>query len=131
MLAISCSEELVSSSEDACWGAPPAIGCDACATCAAEALAFSDSCASRLATSVIRRDTLLEGVKRIERWIRRLQRERICDADIDPWATALALHAMNVSVAYDHLVHRNAPEETEALLRATMRIWCATLGLRR
>jgi AcrR family transcriptional regulator len=78
-----------------------------------------------------RRDTLVVGVKRIERWIRRLQREGVSDADLDPWATALALHAMNVSVAYDHLVHRNAPEETEALLRATMRIWCATLGLRR
>jgi AcrR family transcriptional regulator len=78
-----------------------------------------------------RRDALIVGVKRIERWIRRLQREGICDPDIDPWPTALALNAMNVSVAYDHLVHRNAPEESELLLEATLRIWSATLGLRR
>jgi AcrR family transcriptional regulator len=78
----------------------------------------------------VRRDMLIVGVKRIERWIRRLQDAGICPANVDPWATAQALHAMNVSVAYDHLVHRNAPDETEVLLRATTRIWCATLGLR-
>jgi AcrR family transcriptional regulator len=78
-----------------------------------------------------RREVLVVGVKRIERWIRWLQREGICDPAVDPWPTALALHAMNVSVAYDHLVHRNAPEETETLLRASMRIWAATLGLLR
>jgi AcrR family transcriptional regulator len=78
----------------------------------------------------VRRDTLIVGVKRIERWIRALQSAGICPAQVAPWPTAQALHAMNVSVAYDHLVHRNAPEETEVLLRATTRIWCATLGLR-
>jgi hypothetical protein len=38
---------------------------------------------------------------------------------------------MNVSVAYDHLVYRDAPEETETLVQATTRIWCATVGLKR
>ena len=78
-----------------------------------------------------RREILIVGVKRIERWILRLQRDGTCDPRVDAWSTALALHAMNVSVAYDHLVHRDAPEETEVLLKATMRIWCATLGLLR
>ena len=78
-----------------------------------------------------RRTTLVRGVKRIERWIRRLQEKGQCDPGLEPWPTALALHAMNVSVAYDHLVHRDAPEETEALVQATTRIWCATVGLGR
>lgn len=76
-----------------------------------------------------RRDVLVLGVKRIERWIRRLQQQGVCDREIEPWPTALALHAMNVSVAYDHLVHRDAPEETEVLLAAVLRIWRAALGL--
>src|SRR3970282_1942252 len=62
-----------------------------------------------------RREILIVGVKRIERWILRLQRDGTCDPRVDAWSTALALHAMNVSVAYDHLVHRDAPEETEVL----------------
>jgi AcrR family transcriptional regulator len=79
----------------------------------------------------VRRDTLIVGVKRVERWIRALQERGICDPKLEPWPTALALHAMNVSVAYDHLVHRDAPDESEALVRATTRIWCATVGLLR
>ena len=75
-----------------------------------------------------RRAALIRGVKRIEKLIVKLQRSGVCNPGINPWATALALHAMNVSVAYDHLVHRDAPEETDALLEATTRIWCATLG---
>ena len=71
-----------------------------------------------------RRDTLVMGIKRIERWIRDLQDRGICDPELEPWPTALALHAMNVSVAYDHLVYRDAPEETEQLVAATTRIWC-------
>jgi AcrR family transcriptional regulator len=77
-----------------------------------------------------RRATLLIGVRRIARWIEKLQREGRCDPAVDPWHTAQALHAMNVSVAYDHLVHRNAADETEELLAATMRIWRAALGLK-
>ncbi|HEU4431152.1 MAG TPA: TetR/AcrR family transcriptional regulator [Myxococcota bacterium] len=76
-----------------------------------------------------RRATLLIGVRRIARWIERLQQEGRCDAAVDPWRTAQVLHAMNVSVAYDHLVHRSAAEETEELLAATMRIWRSALGL--
>jgi len=79
----------------------------------------------------VRHETLGVGVQRIESWIRRLQERGLCDPAIEPWATALALHAMNVSVAYDHLVHRDAPEETDALLKATTRVWCSTLGLDR
>jgi hypothetical protein len=70
------------------------------------------------------------GVKRIERWIKRLQEQGICDPKLEAWPTAQALHAMQVSVAYDHLVHRDAPEETEMLLAATIRIWRAALGLK-
>lgn len=69
------------------------------------------------------------GVQRIEAWIRRLQERGICPPGVDPWPTALSLHAMNVSVAYDHLVYRDAPEETESLLKATTRVWCSTLGI--
>jgi AcrR family transcriptional regulator len=76
-----------------------------------------------------RRETLVRGVKRIELWIRRLQERGLCNPQLDPWPTALALHAMNVSVAYDHLVHRDAPEETERLIAAITLIWRATLGL--
>jgi AcrR family transcriptional regulator len=79
----------------------------------------------------IRRRTLVRGVKQIERWIRKLQEQGICDRELDTWSTAMALHAMNVSVAYDHLVHRDAPEETEALVQAVTRIWRATVGLDR
>lgn len=78
-----------------------------------------------------RRDTLVRGVKRIEHWIRRLQERDLCNRDLDPWPTALSLHAMNVSVAYDHLVHRDAPEETEALIRAITKIWASALGITR
>ena len=76
-----------------------------------------------------RRETLVRGVKRIEHWIRRLQERGLCNRSLDPWTTALALHAMNVSVAYDHLVHRDAPEEPERLIEAITRIWTAALGL--
>ena len=79
----------------------------------------------------VRRDLLIVGVKRVERWIRSLQEQGICDPSVEPWPTALALHAMNVSVAYDHLVHRDAPDESEALVRATARLWCAAVGLAR
>ncbi len=77
-----------------------------------------------------RRAILSVGVQRIARWIERLQSQGVCDAAVAPWQTAQVLHAMNVSVAYDHLVHRDAPEETEELLAATIRIWRAALGLR-
>jgi AcrR family transcriptional regulator len=77
-----------------------------------------------------RRGILFVGVKRIERWIKRLQEQGICDPKLEAWPTAQALHAMQVSVAYDHLVHRDAPEETEMLLAATTRIWRAALGLK-
>ena len=76
-----------------------------------------------------RHEMLRLGVHRIERWILKLQERGICDPEIAPWPTAVALHAMNVSVAYDHLVHRDAPEETELLLKATTNIWCSTLGI--
>ena len=77
----------------------------------------------------IRRKTLLRGVKQIERWIRKLQERGICERNLDTWSTAMALHAMTVSIAYDHLVHRDAPEETERLVQATTRIWRAAVGL--
>jgi len=40
-----------------------------------------------------RRGILLVGVKRIARWIERLQEQGICDPDLEAWPTAQALHA--------------------------------------
>jgi AcrR family transcriptional regulator len=77
-----------------------------------------------------RREILVRGVKQVERWIRMLQRRGICDPKVEPWPTALALHAMTVSTAYDHLVHRDAPEETDTLVQATTNIWRSTVGLK-
>ncbi|MGH9229259.1 MAG: TetR/AcrR family transcriptional regulator, partial [Acidimicrobiales bacterium] len=70
-----------------------------------------------------RRETLLRGVKRAERWIRRFQDLGTCDANIDPWYTALALQAMNVNLAYDQLVHRDDVDDIEALVAAVTPIW--------
>lgn len=76
-----------------------------------------------------RRDVLLKGVRRGERWIRMLQDQGICDSALDPWATSLALNSMNVSVAYDQLVHRDEPGDIEALVAAVSRIWRRSVGL--
>ncbi len=79
-----------------------------------------------------RRSTVIQNVKRGERWIRRLQERGICD-DIDPWTTAMALHTMNVRIAYDHLLpHASGAEaDVDALARAVTRIWARTVGLER
>lgn len=76
-----------------------------------------------------RRDVLLKGVRRVERWIRMLQDQGICDQDVDPWPTALALNAMNVSVAYDQFVHREEPGDVDALVSAVARVWRRSVGL--
>jgi AcrR family transcriptional regulator len=79
-----------------------------------------------------RRSTVINNVKRGERWIRRLQAEGICD-DIDPWQTAMALHTMNVRVAYDHLLTSDGDPEAgiDELARTVTRIWARTVGLER
>ena len=79
-----------------------------------------------------RRSTVIKNVKRGERWIRRLQEQGICD-DIDPWTTAMALHTMNVRVAYDHLLpHASGAEvDVDELAQAVTRIWARTVGLER
>jgi AcrR family transcriptional regulator len=79
-----------------------------------------------------RRDTLLQGAKRAERWIRRLQNAGICDPDIDAWYTGLALQAMNVSLAYDQLVHKEADQADaliDALVDAVTPVWARAVGL--
>lgn len=80
-----------------------------------------------------RRDTLLQGAKRAERWIRRLQDAGLCDASLDPWFTGLALQAMNVSLAYDQLVHKNTEAnvdvQIDALVAAVTPIWARAVGL--
>lgn len=76
-----------------------------------------------------RRETLLQGVKRTSRWIKRLQERGICDPTIDPWYTGMALMSMNVSLAYDQLVHRSSPDDTEALVTAVTPIWAKAVGL--
>jgi hypothetical protein len=75
-----------------------------------------------------RRDTLVRG-SRIERWIRRLQ-ER--GSAIPDWSRGYRARAPRDERQrrHDHLVHR-MPRETEALVQATTRIWCATVGIGR
>ncbi len=79
-----------------------------------------------------RRQTVIRNVKRAERWIRRLQEQGICD-DIDPWTTAMALHTMNVRLAYDHLLPHGGEAEADVddLAKAVTRIWARTVGLER
>ncbi|MGH9210620.1 MAG: TetR/AcrR family transcriptional regulator [Acidimicrobiales bacterium] len=76
-----------------------------------------------------RRGVLLRGVKRTAEWIERLQVQGICNPSLDPWYTALALQAMNISVAYDQLVHRDEPDDIEALVAAVTPIWARAVGL--
>jgi AcrR family transcriptional regulator len=77
-----------------------------------------------------RRSTVIQNVKRAERWIKRLQDSGICD-DIDPWTTAMALHTMNVRLAYDHLLPHGeeAEADVDMLAKAVTRIWAHTVGL--
>ncbi|HEX6568686.1 MAG TPA: TetR/AcrR family transcriptional regulator [Acidimicrobiales bacterium] len=84
------------------------------------------------AVASARRATIVGAIKRADRWIRRLQREGICD-DIDPWTTAMALHTMNVRLAYDHLLpHASGAEaDVDELAHAVTRIWARTVGLER
>ena len=76
-----------------------------------------------------RRNALSRGVKRTARWVRRLQDEGLCDPELDPWYTALVLQSMNVSVAYDQLVHREEPDDIDALVAAVTPIWARAVGL--
>jgi AcrR family transcriptional regulator len=76
-----------------------------------------------------RRGTLVKAAKRSERWVRRLQDEGVCDPTIDPWLTALALQSMNVNLAYDQLVHRDAALDIDALVAAVTPIWARAVGL--
>ena len=78
-----------------------------------------------------RRHTVRVGVQRAERWIRRLQEQGICDAELDARTTAIALHTMNVRVAYDHLLPAGDPDEVEPLVAAVTRVWARTVGLER
>jgi AcrR family transcriptional regulator len=76
-----------------------------------------------------RRGTVRIGVKRVERWIRRLQDQGICDRELDPRTTAIALHTMNVRVAYDHLLLSGDRRDVEPLVAAVTRVWARTVGL--
>jgi AcrR family transcriptional regulator len=78
-----------------------------------------------------RRSTVRVGVKRVERWIRRLQEQGVCDLALDPRTTAIALHTMNVRVAYDHLLPSGAQKDVEPLVAAVTRVWARTVGLER
>jgi AcrR family transcriptional regulator len=81
------------------------------------------------AVADVRRSTIVTGVKRAERWIRRLQTEGICDDRIDAWYTAMVLHTMNVRVAYDHLLTGGDQEDVEHLVEAVTHVWARTVGL--
>ena len=89
-----------------------------------EQLAVSDEGISRS-----RRSTVRVGVKRVEKWIRRLQERGVCDLELDPRTTAIALHTMNVRVAYDHLLLSGDPNDVEPLVAAVTRVWARAVGL--
>ncbi|HEY7070970.1 MAG TPA: TetR/AcrR family transcriptional regulator [Acidimicrobiales bacterium] len=78
-----------------------------------------------------RRSTVIKNVRRSEHWIRRLQDQGICDDEIDPWMTAMALHTMNVRVVYDHLLPHgeDAEADVDLLAKTVTRIWARTVGL--
>jgi AcrR family transcriptional regulator len=76
-----------------------------------------------------RDQTLLKGVRRIAGWIEWLQRKGLGDPSVDPWLTALSLHAMNVSTAFDQFVYRERHEDLERLVQAITEIWRRALGL--
>jgi AcrR family transcriptional regulator len=78
-----------------------------------------------------RRGTLMQGAKRIDRWVRNLQEQGVCDPGIDPWFTALALQSMAVNLAYDQLVFRDRPQDIDALVAAATPIWARAVGLER
>ena len=78
-----------------------------------------------------RRAAVLLGVERAKRWIVRRQREGVCDPNLDPWYTALALHIMTVRVAYDHLLTAGDDVDIDALVRTVTLVWARTLALPR
>ena len=78
-----------------------------------------------------RRGTLMQGAKRLERWVRTFQEQGVCDPDIDPWFTALALQSMAVNLAYDQLVFRDRPQDIDQLVAAITPIWARAVGLER
>jgi len=78
-----------------------------------------------------RRGALMQGAKRLERWVRSFQEQGICDPDVDPWFTALALQSMTVNLAYDQLVFRDRPQDIDPLVAATVPIWARAVGLER
>jgi AcrR family transcriptional regulator len=90
------------------------------------------------AVSAARHGTIVGAIKQAERWVRRMQRQGICD-DIDPWTTAVALQTMTIRVAYDHLLPRAGTGEgsdgdevdVDTMARAVSRIWARTVGLER
>jgi len=76
-----------------------------------------------------RRGTLMRGAKRIQTMVERLQAEGTCDPAVDPWLTALALQTMTIQLGYDQLVHRDHPQDVDALVAAVTPIWARALGL--
>ena len=91
-----------------------------------EQLAVGDSDITRA-----RQATVRLGVGRVERWIVRLQEQGVCDAGLDAHNTAIALHTMNVRVAYDHLLPAGPGGDIEPLVNAVTRVWARTVGLER
>ena len=91
-----------------------------------EQLAVGDSDITRA-----RQATVRLGVGRVERWIVRLQEQGVCDAGLDAHNTAIALHTMNVRVAYDHLLPAGPGADIEPLVSAVTRVWARTVGLER
>jgi AcrR family transcriptional regulator len=80
------------------------------------------------AVAEARHNTLTRGVKRTDRWIRRLQDQGICDTEIDSWNTARVLNMMTVRVAYDLLLSGDE-RDLEDLVDTVTHVWARTVGL--
>jgi AcrR family transcriptional regulator len=77
----------------------------------------------------VRRDTVVLGVKRFERWTRELQIRGICDTDIDSWNTSAVLHTMVVRVAYDILLLSGDENDVDRLVETVTHVWARAVGL--
>jgi AcrR family transcriptional regulator len=77
----------------------------------------------------LRRNTVVTGVKGLDRWTRELQLRGICDTALDSWDTSMVLHTMVVRVCYDHLLVSGDENDVERLVRTVTHVWARTVGL--
>jgi AcrR family transcriptional regulator len=76
-----------------------------------------------------RQEVTARNAARGERYIRRLQREGIVPADIDPAAVAPVLQTMVVHAVYEHLVLYETGAQEEELANTLSQIWLRAIGI--